>query len=118
MSDTANSGTATPPPEPAEAKEPTSYMVLYSRVLDQEPERPDLPIAWFEIGWYEAHSANGAAARARDDQESGHYAAMFDAGKRGGVRIRAIAKRSWPDDVDVQEIALRPEWATGEKAGS
>lgn len=113
MSETANSGAAgtpvDPPPTPEpEGKEPTSYMVLWSEV----PEDPRDGMAWREIGWYNGHSAGAAAIAARNDVESGAYAQMFDAGKRGGVKVRAIAKRSWPDDVEIHAIALRPEWST------
>lgn len=113
MSTTQPPTAATPPVEP-ESKEPTSYMVLWAA----RPDDPEEDLRWREIGWYEAHSAGAAALRARSDEQSGAYAQMFDAGQRNGVKVRAIAKRSWPDDVETHAIALRPEWSTDQKGDS
>jgi hypothetical protein len=95
-------------PEPAETgKEPTRYMVLWGSV----PEDKADPMRWTEVGFYTAGSAAAAANLGRDDTESGTYAQMFDAAKKGTIKIRAIAQRSWPDDVEPQAIVMQPGWA-------
>lgn len=87
----------------------TAYMVLWA----PKPDEGD-PIKWREVGWYHAHHANGAEQHARTDQDSGHYGAMLDAGKQRGVYLRAIAKRSWPDAVELHTVQQPPpEWMVG-----
>lgn len=107
MSAEAKSDGGQPPLEPPKGN-PTNYMVLWAPVPDEGD-----PLKWRELGWYEAHSAESAKVKGRDDKESGAYGQMLDiAGPTGrGFVMRAIAERSWPTEpgeVFVQETA----WST------
>jgi hypothetical protein len=84
----------------AAGKPKTRYMVLWSRV----PQEEDHEYRWLEIGWYEAHSQAGARKLAGTDENSGTHGRIVDAAKEGPIQLRAIPESSWPAKVEASAV--------------